>query len=694
MLTNTLRLLLSGFLLCTCALVPKIGMAQVDIPFSYPSGYISDVRDVHVDATGTGFLTGTCGVLRRTTNDGQDWTVAASPTTDDIETIACPPGGCATALLATDNALFRFNNGSWTEVTYPEYDEGGNLQWLTENLVIHEAGTSGLWRSTNGGSSWTRVLYGEDKSSELIFVNANIGYLFANGKLLKTTDGGASFSETGYVHPNSPFFLAWLDENTGWTFDRDRRFWKTIDGGINWTILNNEQQLSTMKWFVPLTADHLVAVQGITKAESLDGGVTWDRDQFDVGRVTGTALKYHRSGTAFYVPSAGNQILYSPAGFTDWVDQEETTLSSGLTGIAFATNEVGYAIGGVSLYVTTDAGASWAIESVGTSLREVSILPGGDPVVITDNATLVSRDQGQSFTDLIAPGDVPTSLDYPDIMTVKPDGTVYFFGPNSSFSSTDGGDTFTRTEHGTGLFATSIFFFDDEYGYVVDRNGRFASTTDGGASWVLGTNPSSSRLEAVLFISRTTGFVATFSRRYETTDGGMTWADATDNEGSYDFIRRTEDSAIYSARPIDKTLARSTDEGETWTVLVSNCFTYRSLALTPNERYAFVAGDGFIVRHDLDELLTSTRRGDRPAAETVRAYPNPAEDRAWLELPLTNEATSLTVFDLSGRQVTGLQVPAGTEKAELYLGNLPSGVYVVRWSAPNGRVGRVRLVKR
>ena len=694
MLTSTLRLLFSGFLLCTCALAPQTGMTQTNIPFSYPTDYIGDVLDVHVDDAGTGFLAGSCGVLRRTTNNGQNWKVTEAPTTDDIETIACPPGGCTTALLATDYALYALRNGSWTEVTYPDYDEGGNLHWLTENLVIHEAGPSGLWRSTDGGNSWTRTTYGENKSSELVFVDENTGYLFGNGKLIKTTDGGASFSEVGYTHPNSPFYLAWLDADTGWMFDRDRRFWKTTDGGTNWTLLNDEQQLSSLRWFAPLSTNHLVAVQGITKAESLDGGVTWDRGQFDVGRVTGTASKYHRSGTAFFVPAAGNQVLYSPAGFTDWIDQEETTLSSGLTGIAFATNQIGYAIGGVNLYVTTDAGASWSVESVGSVLREVSVLPGGDPVVITDNATLVSRNQGQTFTDLIAPGSVPSAADNPDIMTTKTDGTVYFFGPNSSFSSADGGQTFTRTEHGLNYFATSIFFLDDLYGYVVDRNGKFATTTDGGASWQPGTNPSNSRLEAVFFTSRTTGWASTFNRRYQTTDGGLTWVDATDRNGSYDFVRRAQDGAIYGARPINGTLVRSADEGETWTELAGNCFTYRSLALTPNERYAFVAGDGFIVRHDLNELTTSTRRRDQPVAETLRAYPNPAQDRVWLELPPTNEATSVAVFDVSGRQVLGLRITAGTEKMELDLMNLPDGVYVARWSAPRGRMGRVRLVKR
>ncbi len=693
MRTPTLRLLLSGFLLCTCVLAPAINSAQTNLSFSYPSGHISDVTDVHVDDTGAGFLGGTCGVLRETADNGQNWTVADSPTTEDIEAIACPPGGCAAALLATDNALYRLRNGNWTEVTYPDYEEGGSLHWLTDDLIVHEAGSSGLWRSTNGGDSWTRVLYGENKSSELTFVDANIGYLFGNNKLIKTTDGGASFTEVGYTHPNSPFFMAWLDADTGWTFDRDRRFFKTTDGGSTWTILNDEQQLSTMNWFAAITADHLVATQGITPAESFDGGVTWTRVQYNVRRVAGAGFKYHRSGSAFFVPAGENQLLYSPADFTDWVDQNRVTLPNQLTDIIFATNEIGYAIGGVNLYRTTNAGASWSFESVGTVMREVGLLPNGDPVVMSDSETLVSRDQGQTFSDLFTPGSVPSNLDNPDLMTIKPDGTIYFFGPNSSFISTDDGLTFTREAHGLNYFGTSIFFLDDLNGYVVDRNGKFAVTTDGGINWEARADVLNARPESVFFTSQTEGWATSVNRRYLTTDGGMSWTEADDRTGGYDFTRRAEDGAIYAARWNNNTFIRSTDEGETWTELAGHCFGYRALAFTPNERYAFVAGGGFIVRHDLNELVTGTRQRARSLVTQLRAYPNPSEGQFWLEVPPTSEETSVSVFAMSGQEVLKVQVPGGQEKLALDLGQLPGGIYSARWSANSGKMGRVRLVK-
>ena len=692
--TSVLRLLFSGFLLCTCVLAPKSGDAQTGLSFSYPAGHITDGLDVYVDDAGTGFLVGTCGVLRTTTNNGQNWNLTEAPTTDDLEAVACPPGGCATALLATDNALYRLRNGSWTEVTYPNYEDGGKLHWLTNNLVVHEAGSSGIWRSTNGGNAWSFVAYGENKSSELIFIDANVGYLFGNNKLIKTEDGGASFSEVGYTHPNSPFYLAWLDANTGWTFDRDRQFWQTTNGGLNWTMLNDEQQLSSIRWFTPLTANHLVAVQGITLAESLDGGVTWTRGQFGVESVKSAGTGFHRSGEEFFVTAGQNQVLYSPAGFTDWVDQNRTTLRSGLTDIVFATNEIGYAIGGINLYRTTNAGAAWEAISLGATLREIGLLPNGDPVVMTDSETLVSRDGGVTFTDLFAPGMIMSSSDNPDLMTVKPDGTVYFFGPLTGFISTDGGSTFSRVEHGLGVFGTSIFFLDDQYGFMVDRNGEFAATTDGGLTWEGRAEVLNARPEAVFFTSPTNGWATSVNRRYLTTDGGMSWAEAPDRAGGYDFTRRAEDGAIYAARWDENTLVRSTDEGATFTALADHCFGYRALALTPNERYAFVAGDGFIVRHDLNELVTSTRQRNGATVATLRAYPNPSAGLFWLEVPQTSAATNVSVFAASGREVMSLQVPAGQSRIALDLGQLPGGVYVARWAAASGKMGTVRLVKR
>jgi len=634
-----LRLLFSGFFLCTCALAPQNALTQTDVPFSFPSNYISDILDVHIDDAGTGFLGGTCGVLRKTTDNGQSWTVIDAPSEADLETIACPPGGCATALLATDGALYRLSGGNWTDVTYPNYEEGGTLHWLTANLVVHEAGASGLWRSTNGGTSWTRVDYGVNKSSNLIMVDATTGYLFANGQLLTTADGAASFTEVGYTHPNNLFHHAWLDASTGWTFDRDRRFWKTTDGGQTWARLNDEQQLSSMTFFLALTADHLVAAQ-----------VTWTRSQYGVDHYKGGARKYHRSGTSFFLPGAQNQLLYSPADFADWVDLEGKALQSGIIDIAIATDETGYAIGGVDLYVTTDAGATWSVERIGSVMRALGVLPSGDPVIMTDSETQVSRDQGQTFTDLFAAGMVPETLDNPDLMTIKPDGSVYFFGPNSSYISMDGGTSFTRTEHGSGLFAKAIFFVDEDHGYVVDRNRKFSYTSDGGMTWQVRTDVPPFSPEALFFTSRDEGWISSANRRYETTDGGMNWTDATDRAGGYDFTRRAADGAIYAASGDENTLVRSMDDGVSWTALAGHCFGYRALALTPNERYAFVAGDGFIVRHDLEELVTSTRRRNLPEALSLRAYPNPSNAQFWLEVPMTASATSLSVFDMSVRK--------------------------------------------
>lgn len=691
------RLLLSGLLLCTCGPAHNSLWAQTDIPLSYPSSYISSILDVHVADDGSGLLGGTCGVLRQTTDGGQTWTVIDAPENNDLQTVACPPSGCATALLATNTAIYRRSGNDWTDITYDNYRGGGTLHWLTENLAINEAGSAGLWRSTDAGSSWTFVAYGDNKEANLFFTDETNGFVFARQELLKTTDGGASFASVGYTHPEFVEHQAWLDADNGWLFDSDRKFWSTTNGGTTWTLLNEEQQLSTLNWFVPLSSTHLVAAQGITKAESLDGGVTWTRGQYGVNNVKRTGLNFHRSGDAFYLPGDENQLLYSPAGFTDFTDLENVARQSRITDIVFATDAIGYAAAGIDLNVTTDGGTSWVTKNIGAAIRELGVLPNGDLIVLTDRETLVSQDQGDSFSDLFAAGVVLSEDDYPDVMVTKPDGVVYFLALNHSYRSTDGGATFVREAHNLELLTTAIHFLDDDHGFAVDRNGKFAKTSDGGQSWTLGEPIPQSGMESIYFTSENNGFAASAIRRYATTDGGQTWEDAEDRNGGYDFLGRDADGAIYAARWAasgENALVRSTDDGETWSVLASTCFVHRCMALTPNERYAFVAGDGFIVGHDLEALLVSTPRVSPRQSVSLKAFPNPSEGQVWVSLPEVARGGSLSVFDGAGRMVLARSTPVGQPNVGLDLSGLPGGVYSVRWVANDGAVGHARVVKR
>ncbi len=679
------------WLLLLFSAVPSFAQTNVDV--SYPVDYISNINDIHVDDSGLGYLGGTCGVLRKTTDNGATWTVEDSPTDNDIISIACPPGGCGTRLLATDEKLYRLARNRWTEVTYANYNDGGELHWLTDDLVIHEAGSAGFYRSTDGGINWTEVQFGANKDSNISFPTSQTGYLVADEQVLQTTDGGASFTATGYTHPVRVFHINFLNENDGWLWDTDDLFYRTSDGGASWTQLNAEVQLTSLRWFTPLSATRLVANQGITLAESNDGGVTWTRGQYGIGNVRTSGEKYHRKGNEFFLPGNENQLLYSASNFMDFVRLDDYERSGDFIGIAFSSNETGYAIAGNVLLTTTDSGLSWSKQNISIIARYLTVI-GGKPVILFDRNTVTTSDFGVTLTDFFPAGLVPEN-ESPDIVARKPNGNIYFFGPNYAYESADNGQTFNAIQHNRAMFATTLFWYDDNNGYVLDRNRKYAYTTDGGQSWTEGAQFPGFTPTTIFFTSEEVGFGANFSSLYETTDRGATWSRSALRFGAYAFQNHPTDGSIVGVRSNSdrNEVIRSKDEGVTWSSLAGNCFTPQAGTFSPDGKYFFVGGRGFIVRHDLEELISSTPRRDLPAALQLKAYPNPTSDVVNIDVPLSVSFSTISVYDGNGRKLKEQSVTPGLSRTSVSLDGLPQGIYLLRWMADDGRSGRVRVVK-
>jgi photosystem II stability/assembly factor-like uncharacterized protein len=96
-----------------------------------------------------------------------------------------------------------------------------------------------LLGTTNGGQSWQQVGQAGQPLTTIDFINPTTGWAVRGGigfhppKLLKTEDGGGSWTEV--THPASRFGLAvcFVDEEHGWLTGDDQVF-RTVDGGQSW----------------------------------------------------------------------------------------------------------------------------------------------------------------------------------------------------------------------------------------------------------------------------------------------------------------------------------------------------------------------------------------------------------------------------------------------------------------------------
>lgn len=91
-----------------------------------------------------------------------------------------------------------------------------------------------------------------------------------------------------------------------------------------------------------------------------------------------------------------------------------------------------------------------------------------------------------------------------------------------------------------------------------------------------------------------------------------------------------------------------------------------------------------------DEIMLSrnTTSVFDQSAMKFNLYPNPGKGWYTIELAESNLTADFELYDIKGRLLTSLSVPAGEQKTTLNLTNMPSGIYVLRMTN-NGTTTRI-----
>jgi photosystem II stability/assembly factor-like uncharacterized protein len=205
--------------------------------------------------------------LLRTTDGGHHWSKAGA-------------GGLGVHLSPTGAGCLGGGSGSFASTTDAfatrSTINGPNVAirctWSMDaltHLVGGGAVYGGIYRTGNGGITWTKVLdVGNITISDLWFVNSQQGYAVGEyGDDYRTMDGGLTWQPmTGTSGGHTVFFL---NDTLGWT-----RSFRTTDGGSTWTYMGGTS-LSTMSiFFTNPDTGYAVSSSGQTE-RSTDGGVTW-----------------------------------------------------------------------------------------------------------------------------------------------------------------------------------------------------------------------------------------------------------------------------------------------------------------------------------------------------------------------------------------------------------------------------------
>jgi photosystem II stability/assembly factor-like uncharacterized protein len=259
--------------------------------------------------------------------------------------------------------------------------------------------------------------------------------------------------------------------STGWVAGENGTIMKTLDGGVNWNLLNSGTSQTLRAIFFIDTNNGWACGDLGTLITTTDGGANWT---------------FQNSGT-----------------------------SNTLTGIEFVSSTTGWAVGlNNTLIKTTTSGSTWTTQAnQGGSMWGLSMInatngwSAGDYNSVQSSVRLLKTTNGNNWTAVYNSG-VTTFNSFNDIH-FSDANSGWVVGTNGVIRHTTdaGSTTWTAQTSGTTYELLSVDFIDNLNGYACGRQGIILHTTDGGANWFgQYSSYASGTLWEIDMINATTGF--------------------------------------------------------------------------------------------------------------------------------------------------------------------------------------------
>ena len=302
------------------------------------------LKSVCFTDSNTGYAVGDSGTIIKTTDAGLTWTSLSSGTNYCLHSVCFPNAntgyvvggyfmGDRGIILKTIDAgktwtvLLTGNDGLWfNSVCFTDANTG----YVTENFfgfpLYNNYGA--IIKTTDGGITWSTLPPGRNDSFSLVyFTDTNTGYAIGSYdtvifyptfgcNILKTIDAGETWTETlnGGCFVNSVYFT---DANTGY-FVNPGSIHKTVDAGTTWTFLTGIDADIKSVYFTDSNIGYIVGVYGEYDLEegrifkTTDAGAAWTA--LSTGSIPGLNSVYFTDANTGYAVGNHGTILKTTNG--------------------------------------------------------------------------------------------------------------------------------------------------------------------------------------------------------------------------------------------------------------------------------------------------------------------------------------------------------------------------------------------
>jgi photosystem II stability/assembly factor-like uncharacterized protein len=496
-------------------------------------------------------------------------------------------------------------------------------------LGQHGYADGGVYRSTDGGQNWTKVL--SDRICHALAISPNFAadrtvwvalstYSSALG-LYVSTDGGDSWASlapivNARVLVPSPNYAL---DHTLLAGTADSGLQRSTDGGVHWsqvldhpvTALAISPAYGASRTIYAATAETGSVLTALYR--STDGGDSWQLLDVDIPAMVGTELLTITSlafatdgsllaGVSYGVQREYGTVLRSIDGGQTWQADGSGLSDHSVLALATAAGHM------LSLYAGTSSGV-WQLDVAQSSPAEPGTWESGGPR------------GGRAQALAISPNFQNDGVAFGGEWADERGGGQSGLG---IFKSTDGGQTWQSFSSGTEgvMYSAAVHIFAFSPGFGTDQTvfagtwGGLFRSTDGGATWPwvgrLYSGPFGSITAVALAPDfDTSGHVLAGSGwggLYASQDGGINWTAhltvAASSAIAYSPNFAADDTAFAGGWT---GLYRTADEGLTWTPVLTE--EVLSLSISPQfvaDQTLFAGGRDLYISHDEGTSWIST----------------------------------------------------------------------------------------
>jgi hypothetical protein len=499
------------------------------------------IRQVEISAAGTIYVAGQNKVFK-STDHGNTWTSCGAPWPQGawLGALVVDPnanaGGDHLFLRASDLSVSPISSATWRSVNgcASWIQAGAGDPAVSPNSVSHfavmpgnpdrvlAAAYDGIYRSTNGGDTWSKVQIGTTDWIAFDKTAGSVSALSAFGRLMHSTDGGDTWD---------PFHGADVQVPAGATFTYDPQVagrlilaspngpYVSTDGGLYYTLRATGLRAAYLGDFSTADDGSVYAVfhpgaGGVFRRDP--STLTWaplDNDELKQkastnGFTMSAVATAPGNASRIYASAWPSNLSLSTDGGSSWgakhpffpvtspvkqildlaVDPDDEL-------IAFAATENGLA-------KTTDGGTTWAASNSGLPSYSKFVLPlrdsnvvyaiAQDPNVAYSNAVYKSTNNGDTWSPT---GAMPALVAAGQLLSIAvdpQDSNVVYAGHNGGvYKSTNGGTSWTAMAFSgqAAPYATGMsVLVDPDYSTTLTlassiANSGVVRTTDGGVHW-------------------------------------------------------------------------------------------------------------------------------------------------------------------------------------------------------------------